>query len=95
MLIGVPIHQLSNPLGERALADEVVACRPSGLFEEEVAVVPGTAFGESGAGHIRCSYATSVEKIQTALERIERFVKKVSPAPAAKSKADMRIAERR
>lgn len=49
------------------------------LFEEEVAVVPGTAFGAGGEGHIRCSYATSVEKIQTALDRIKRFVDKVSP----------------
>ena len=37
LLIGVTVHQLSNPLGERALADEVVARRLSGLFEEKVA----------------------------------------------------------
>ena len=42
---------------------------------EHVALVPGTAFGKSGAGHIRCSYATSVEKISAALDRIEHFVK--------------------
>ena len=46
------------------------------LQEEHVAVVPGNAFGESGEGFIRCSYAYSIENIQTALERIERFVKK-------------------
>ncbi len=46
------------------------------LNEEHVAVIPGTAFGESGEGFIRCSYAYSIENIQTALERIGRFVKK-------------------
>lgn len=44
------------------------------LKEEKVAVVPGTAFGESGEGHIRCSYATSVENLTEALARIKRFV---------------------
>jgi len=48
------------------------------LYEERVAVVPGTAFGEGGAGHIRCSYATSIEKIETALLRIRRFVESIS-----------------
>jgi len=47
------------------------------LFEEKVAVVPGNAFGECGEGHIRCSYATSIEKIQIAIERIGRFVNKL------------------
>ena len=47
------------------------------LFEEKVAVVPGTAFGECGEGHIRCSYATSIEKIERAIEHIGRFVSKV------------------
>lgn len=46
------------------------------LQEEKVAVVPGDAFGESGEGFIRCSYAYSIENIQEALRRIERFVKK-------------------
>ena len=45
------------------------------LNEEKVAVVPGNAFGESGEGFIRCSYAYSIENIQEALKRIERFVK--------------------
>lgn len=45
------------------------------LFEEKVAVVPGNAFGECGEGHIRCSYATSIDKIELALERIAHFVK--------------------
>ena len=48
------------------------------LYDEHVAVVPGTAFGAGGEGHIRCSYATSVEKIEAALLRIERFVDRLS-----------------
>jgi len=46
------------------------------LQEEKVAVVPGTAFGPSGEGHIRCSYAYSTEQLQEALVRIGRFVRK-------------------
>jgi aminotransferase len=46
------------------------------LYEEKVAVVPGTAFGECGEGFVRCSYATSMEGIEEALRRIERFVKR-------------------
>jgi len=46
------------------------------LLEEKVAVVPGTAFGPGGEGHIRCSYAYSTQQLQEALSRIERFVKK-------------------
>lgn len=44
------------------------------LMEEKVAVVPGTAFGDCGEGFLRISYAYSIEKIKTALERIEHFV---------------------
>jgi aminotransferase len=44
------------------------------LFEEKVAVVPGTAFGAGGESHVRCSYATSLRNIEIALERIGRFV---------------------
>ena len=44
------------------------------LKAERVACVPGTAFGESGEGYIRCSYATSLEKLNEALVRIKRFV---------------------
>lgn len=45
------------------------------LFKKyNVAVVPGSVFGLGGAGHIRCCYATSVEKIKIALERIAQFV---------------------
>ena len=44
------------------------------LQEEKVAVVPGNAFGESGEGFVRVSYAYSLKRLQEALARIERFV---------------------
>jgi aminotransferase len=44
------------------------------LQQEKVAVVPGTAFGEGGAGHVRACFATSYEQIVEACDRIERFV---------------------
>ena len=45
------------------------------LKSERVAVVPGTAFGEAGEGHLRVSYAYSLKSLKEALGRIERFVK--------------------
>ena len=48
------------------------------LMSEKVAVVPGTAFGECGEGFIRCSYATSIDGIKTAMEKIEKFIKELS-----------------
>jgi aminotransferase len=47
------------------------------LLEEKVAVVPGSSFGNAGIGFVRCSYATSYEKIEIALEKIGRFLKKI------------------
>ncbi len=47
------------------------------LYENGVAIVPGTAFGECGEGFARISYAYSVEHIAKALDRIENFVKKL------------------
>lgn len=44
------------------------------LFEEQVAVVPGNAFGASGEGHIRCCYAASVSNIEEAIARMGRLV---------------------
>jgi len=44
------------------------------LYSEKVAVVPGTAFGESGEGFIRASYCYSTEHILEALRRIEKFL---------------------
>lgn len=47
------------------------------LMEEKVAVVPGDVFGASGAGHVRCSYATSMEQLKEAIKRMKRFVEKL------------------
>ena len=47
------------------------------LMEEKVAVVPGTAFGDSGEGFLRISYAYSLQNLKAALARLERFVEKL------------------
>jgi aminotransferase len=47
------------------------------LKKENVAVVPGTAFGECGEGHVRCSYATSMEDLKIALDKMEKFSAKI------------------
>lgn len=44
------------------------------LYQEKVAVVPGTAFGPSGEGFIRCSYAYGIEDLKVAIKRIAKFV---------------------
>ena len=46
------------------------------LDEERVAVVPGSAFGADGDGFVRCSYATAYEKIEEALVRLQKFMKR-------------------
>ena len=45
------------------------------LREKKVAVVPGTAFGPGGEGYVRCSYATGLSQIKTAMELIGQFVR--------------------
>ncbi|MCF7847429.1 MAG: aminotransferase class I/II-fold pyridoxal phosphate-dependent enzyme [Kiritimatiellales bacterium] len=47
------------------------------LDEQNVAVVPGTAFGACGEGFIRCSYATALDEIKEAMPRIARFIEKL------------------
>ncbi|MBE5832218.1 MAG: aminotransferase class I/II-fold pyridoxal phosphate-dependent enzyme [Butyrivibrio sp.] len=47
------------------------------LKEEKLAVVPGNAFGDSGEGYIRISYAYSMENLKTAMERFEHFISKL------------------
>lgn len=47
------------------------------LFEQQVALVPGTAFGEAGKNYVRCSYATSIKNINAAVDRIRKFVQRV------------------
>ncbi len=44
------------------------------LKQERVLVVPGTAFGERGEGYLRCCYATALNEIEEALDRIKRFL---------------------
>jgi aminotransferase len=62
------------------------------LAEERVAVVPGSVFGEGGAGHLRCAYAVSREDLSEAARRIGRFVATLSdraaPSLEAKQAAD-------
>jgi len=59
------------------LSSEVFAERL--LTEAKVAVVPGNVFGMNGEGHIRCSYAASVENLTEAIERIGKFLKTLAP----------------
>ena len=47
------------------------------LEEEQVAAVPGNAFGESGEGYLRISYAYSLEKLKVAMERLNHFITKL------------------
>lgn len=72
-----------EPLGAFYVFPEITATGLSSdefaeqlLKEEKVAVVPGTAFGPAGEGHVRCSYAYSTQQLKEALVRMERFVKK-------------------
>lgn len=51
------------------------------LWEEKVAVVPGNAFGPSGEGFIRCSYAASVEDLGEAFRRMTSFVRRYGVRP--------------
>ena len=62
------------------LSDEAFAERL--LTEERVAVIPGSAFGPSGAGHVRMCYATSYERLEDALDRIGRFVARLGDMPS-------------
>ena len=47
------------------------------LEKERVVVVPGTAFGESGEGFVRISYAYSLESLKEAIKRIEKYLKNI------------------
>jgi aminotransferase len=59
----------ASGLDDEAFAEQL-------LREEHVAVVPGSAFGPSGAGHVRACYATAYEQIVEAMDRIERFLER-------------------
>jgi aminotransferase len=58
------------------LTDEEFATRL--LTEERVAVVPGSAFGQFGAGHVRVCYAETYERLEEALRRMRRFVERAT-----------------
>ena len=62
------------------LGEEIIIPTPCFVpcQEEQVAVVPGSAFGAGGKGFVRCSYATRYEKIEKALDRMESFVNRCS-----------------
>ena len=47
------------------------------LEEENVAVVPGTAFGDSGEGFLRISYAYSIDNLKVAMEKLKNFINKL------------------
>ena len=47
------------------------------LLDQEVAVIPGSAFGEAGEGFVRCAYCNSEENLQEAIKRIEKFINKI------------------
>jgi aminotransferase len=49
------------------------------LTEQQVAVVPGSAFGELGKGHVRCAYAVTRDNLRTALNRIDAFLSESRP----------------
>jgi aminotransferase len=79
--IGLPCH---SPKGTFYVFPDIRPTKRSslefclGLLKEmRVAVVPGSAFGESGEGFARCCFATSLVKLQEAMNRIEAYVKKL------------------
>ena len=47
------------------------------LKQQQVVVVPGTAFGEKGEGYIRISFATSMDILKTGMERMRTFVEQL------------------
>jgi len=61
-------------IGPSGMNDETFAERL--LMEERVAVIPGSAFGEAGAGHVRICYAQKYELLEEAMDRTERFVQR-------------------
>lgn len=58
------------------------------LYDQGVVTVPGSVFGESGIGHLRCSYCSSMEDIKEALARIGRFLEtlRTEKAPTIKKR---------
>lgn len=76
--MGIPVPEPTGAfymfpdISSTGLSDEEFATQ---LFQKyNVAVVPGSVFGLGGQGHIRCCYATAIDKIKIAMERIAQFV---------------------
>jgi len=59
-------------IGSTGMNDETFAERL--LMEERVAIIPGSAFGEAGAGHVRICYAQRYDLLEEAMDRMQRFV---------------------
>lgn len=79
--IGLPCHNPGGafyafPSVKHTGLDDLEFCRRL-LEEEQVAIVPGSAFGQSGVGHVRLAYAVSFDAIDQALEAIGRFLKRL------------------
>ena len=80
--MGLPCHLPQGAfyafpyVGDYGLSSKDFALRL--LDEQKVACVPGSAFGPSGEGFLRCSYATSMEALKEALSRMAAFVKGLS-----------------
>jgi aminotransferase len=64
-------------IGSTGMNDETFAERL--LMEERVAVIPGSAFGEAGAGHVRLCYAQRYDLLEEAMDRMRRFVGRNQP----------------
>ncbi len=79
--MGIPCHMPQGAfyafpyIGDYGLSSQEFSLRL--LDEEDVACVPGTAFGPAGEGFLRCAYATDIELIKEAMERMARFVKRL------------------
>ena len=79
--MGIPCHVPKGAfyvfpyIGDYGLTSKEFALRL--LDEENVACVPGSSFGECGEGFLRCCYATDIEEIKEATERMARFVKRL------------------
>ena len=79
--IGLPCHRPAGafyafPSIKHTGLDSVEFCRRL-LEEESIAIVPGSAFGQAGEGHVRIAYAVGFDTIDLALEGIGRFLKKL------------------
>ena len=77
--MGLPCHTPAGAfyafpsVASTGLSDDEFALRL--LDEKGVAVIPGSAFGPSGTGHVRCAYATSMPLLREAMQRLAAFLK--------------------